>query len=65
MKTYKVKTKFVFEGYFEIEANSKNQAREMVEKHCALVMGGNIHTTLPDETVKDWVFNTHPDKKVF
>lgn len=48
-KQYTVKTKFVFEGEFYITAESKEQAKEYVMKHCGLVLGGDIHTTLPDE----------------
>lgn len=59
-KEYVIKTKFVFEGEFYIKAESKEQAKEMVKKHCGLVLGGNIHTTLPNE-VCDWDFNTHPN----
>ncbi len=60
-KTYTVKTKFVFEGEFYIKAESKAQAREFVGKHCGLVIGGDIHTSLPDNVV-DWDFNVHPEK---
>jgi predicted small metal-binding protein len=61
MKTYKIKTKFVFNGTFEVKAKSKDEAREMIKKHCGLVIGGDIHTTLPDDMV-NWEFNVHPDK---
>lgn len=64
MKTYNVETAFTFTGTFEVKAKSKAEAIEMVEKHCGLVIGGNIHTSLPDEVVKDWNFPVHPDKKV-
>ena len=50
---YKVNTKFVFEGYFEIEADNRNEAKRLVGENCGLVMGGNIHTNLDDEEV-DW-----------
>ena len=59
--TYQVKTRFVFEGRFFIEAKDKAQAREYAEKHCGLVLGRGIHSTLPGETV-DWEFPVHPDK---
>lgn len=62
-KEYSVKTKFVFEGTFTVKANDKEQAREYVEKHCGLVLGGDIHTTLPAEII-DWSFNVHPQKIV-
>lgn len=62
-KKYTVKTKFIFEGEFYITAESKEQAKEYVMKHCGLVLGGDIHTTLPDE-ICDWNFNVHSDKIV-
>lgn len=62
-KEYSVKTKFVFEGTFTVKAHDKVQAREYVEKHCGLVLGGDIHTTLPDEII-DWNFSVHPQKIV-
>lgn len=62
-KQYTVKTKFVFEGEFYITAQSKEQAKDYVMKLCGLVLGGNIHTTLPVE-VCDWDFNVHPVKIV-
>lgn len=60
-KEYSVKTKFVFEGTFTVKAQDKEQARKYVEKHCGLVFGGDIHTTLPDEII-DWNFSVHPQK---
>ena len=63
MKTYIVPMEFVFKGAFFIEADSEKQAEEFALKHCGLVLGGDIHTTLPDDTV-DWDFETHPEKRV-
>ena len=62
-KQYTVKTRFIFEGEFYIKAESKEQAKEYVMKHCGLVLGGDIHTTLPEE-ICDWKFNVHSDKIV-
>ena len=63
MAKYIVNTKFVFSGVFEVEADSLNQARDIVMNDCGLVMGGDIHTTLDDEEV-DWDFNIHPETKI-
>jgi hypothetical protein len=60
-KKYTIKTKFVFEGKFYVKAKSRNQACEFVEKHCGLVMGKDIHSTLSDEVV-GWDFDVHPKK---
>ena len=60
---YRVRTQYIFEGVFEIVAESKEEARQKVRQDCGLVMGGNIHSTLPDEEV-DWAFSIHPDVKM-
>lgn len=63
MKKYEVKTRFIFEGIFIVNAENSEEACKNVEQDCGLVMGGNIHTTLNDEDV-DWNFDTHPEKKI-
>jgi hypothetical protein len=60
---YAVKTRFSFTGTFFIKARNKNEAKEFVEKHCGLVLGRGIHSTLPDEDA-DWDFPMHPEKAV-
>jgi hypothetical protein len=60
---YEVDTRFVFSGKFFIEAENREQAREYVDKHCGLVIGGNVHSTLSEEEV-DWEFDVHPDKVI-
>lgn len=62
-KDYQIKTKFIFEGTFTVKAESKQEARELVEKHCGLVIGGDIHTSLPSDEI-DWNFSVHPQKIV-
>ena len=62
-KEYTIKTKFVFEGEFYIKAESKEQAKEYVIKHCGLCLGGDIHTSLPND-ICDWDFNVHPQMVV-
>ena len=61
MKKYSIKTKFVFEGEFIVSAENKDQAKEYVSKHCGLCLGGNIHSSLPDEDI-DWEFPVHATK---
>jgi len=63
MRRYAVKTRFTFAGTFFVTARNKDKAKELVEKHCGLVMGRGIHSTLPEEDV-DWDFPMHPDKTV-
>ena len=59
-KVYRVRTQYIFEGVFEVVAVSREEARQKVVQNCGLVMGGNIHSTLPDEKV-NWAFSTHPE----
>jgi len=63
MHQYAVKTRFSFSGTFFVVAQSKEEAKEFVEKHCGMVNIGGIHSTLPCEDV-DWDFPIHPDKIV-
>jgi len=50
-RKYAVKTRFSFTGTFFIKARNKDEAKEFVEKDCALVLGRGIHSTLPDEVL--------------
>ena len=59
-KVYRVRTQYIFEGVFEVVAESREEARKKVIQNCGLVMEGNIHSTLSDEEV-NWAFSTHPD----
>ena len=59
-KVYRVRTQYIFEGVFEVVAESKEDARQKVLQNCGFVMGGSIHSSLPDEEV-NWAFSTHPD----
>ena len=62
-KVYRVRTRYIFEGVFEIVAESKEEARQKVLQDCGLVMGGSIHSTLPDDEI-NWAFNRHPNKRI-
>ena len=55
-----VYTEYIFDGVFDVVAESKEEARQKVLQNCGLVMGGSIHSTLPDEEI-NWVFSTHPE----
>ena len=59
-KVYRVHTQYIFDGVFDVVAESKEDARQKVIQNCGMVMGGNIHSTLSDEEV-NWAFSTHPD----
>ena len=59
-RIYRVRTQYIFEGVFEVVAESREDARQKVIRDCGLVIGGNIHSTLPDEE-ENWAFSTQPD----
>lgn len=61
-RIYRVRTQYIFEGVFEVLADSKEDAQQKVLQNCGLVMGRSIHSTLPDEEV-NWAFSTHPEVK--
>lgn len=63
MATYQVKTRFTFEGTFVLVADDREMAKEYVMKHCGLVIGGDIHSSLDEDDVS-WDFAVHPEKKV-
>ena len=46
-----VYTEYVFDGVFDVVAESKEKARQKVLQDCRLVMGGSIHSTLPDDEI--------------
>ena len=63
MKKYEIKTRFIFEGTFRVNAENIEDARKYIDQQCGLVMGGGIHTTLDDEDI-DWDFDPHSQKKI-
>jgi hypothetical protein len=63
MKKYIVKTKFVFEGAFEVQAANRQEARRIVNEDCGVVLGGTIHTS-NKSSVTDWNFPVHPEKQI-
>ena len=62
-KVYRVRTQYIFDGVFDVVAGSKEDARQKVLQNCGLVMGGTVHSTLPDDEV-DWTFDRHPNKQI-
>ena len=67
-----VYTEYVFDGVFDVVAESKEDARQKVLQNCRLVMGGSIHSTLPDDEINfssnalnnSWAFDRHPNKRI-
>ena len=62
-KVYRVRTQYIFESVFDVVAESKEDARQKVIQNCGMVMGGNIHSTLPDNEI-NWAFSTHPEVRM-
>lgn len=62
-RVYKVRTRYIFEGVFEVSAESREEAWHKVILDCGLVIGGSIHSTLPDEEI-NWVFSTPPEVRM-
>lgn len=50
-KVYRVRTQYIFDGVFDVVAESEEDARQKVLQNCGLVMGGSIHSTLPDDEI--------------
>ena len=61
-KVYRVRMQYIFEGVFDVVADNKEEARQKILQNCGLVMGGSIHSTLPDEEI-NWAFSIHPEVK--
>jgi len=59
-RVYRVRTQYIFEGVFEVVAESREEARQKVIQDCGMVMGGNVHSSLSDEEINR-AFSTHPD----
>ena len=71
-KVYRVRTQYIFDGVFNVVAESKEDARQKILQDCGLVMGGTIHSTLPDDEINfssnalnnSWAFDRHPNKRI-
>ncbi len=71
-KVYRVRTQYIFDGVFYVVAGSKEEARQKVLQDCGLVMGGSVHSTLPDDEIifssnalnNSWPFDRHPNKRI-
>ena len=50
-KAYRVQTQYIVDGVLAVVAESKEDARQKVLQDCGLVMGGSIHSTLPDDEI--------------
>lgn len=62
-KEFEVIVRYTFDVKYKIKSKSKLEAETHAIAHCGLVLGGNIHSTLPDDDV-DWEASVHPEKKL-
>lgn len=62
-QVYAVKTRYIFEGVYEVKATSREQAQAYVKELCGLVLGGDIHSVLDDDYIT-WDFDTHPEVQI-
>ena len=62
-KVYRIRTRYIVDRVFDVVAESKEDARQKVLQNCGLVMGGSIHSTLPDDEI-NWAFDRHPNKRI-
>ena len=60
---YRIRMRYIFEGVYELISESKEDARQKVLQNCGLVMGGSIHSTLPDDEI-NWAFDKRPNKRI-
>lgn len=58
-----VYTEYVFDGVFDVEAESQEEAWQKVLQDCGLVLGGSTHSALPDEEI-NWAFDRHPNRRI-
>ncbi|OWP28633.1 hypothetical protein CBG57_09460 [Prevotella nigrescens] len=62
-KVYRVRMQYIFEGVFDVVAESKEEARQRVLQNCGLFMGGSIHSNLPDYEI-NWAFDRQLNKRI-
>ena len=62
-KIYSVLARYIFEGTFKVEAESREEAKDKILKHCGMVMDSGIQTTLSYREI-DLALCNHPCKQV-
>lgn len=51
MEKYRVRASYTFQGWFDVLADSPEEAKEKVLEHCSTTLNP-IQTTLPDDEVQ-------------
>lgn len=55
-KKFKIRARISFSGRFEVDAHSRQEAEEIVEKSVGAILG---QVEVQDEHVSDWDVQTH------
>jgi len=63
INVYRIRTQYVFEGVFEVVAESKEEARQKVLQNYRLVIEGSIHSTLPADEINR-TFDRYSNKRI-
>lgn len=61
-KLFSVRMNFVFSGTVYVAASNADEAKEIAEKSCGLVMGEHVHRS--SSNIVDWDFPNHPKKQI-
>ena len=64
MQEFIIEVEFTYSGSVHVNANSKQEAIEYVEKHCGHIDSRGFHTVLGDDEIPDWQFPVHPEKRI-
>lgn len=62
MKKFEIEVIFTFKGIVEIQANTKQEAKERVSKDFGLTLTRGLHSSNPN--IVDWTFPINPEKKI-
>lgn len=62
-KVRRIKVRFTFEGYVDVFAEDRKTAIKIVEDSFGMKASIGIHAS--DNRIKNWEFNSNPEKKVF
>lgn len=62
MKTFVLKVKYSYCGYYKVRAGCLAEAEKIVLRDCSMI-GAKIETT-NEEAIADWDFPFHPDREL-
>ncbi len=62
-KTYRIEIEYTFKGYFDIVADTKEEAKKELENNCGISLG-EVGTGILDKKVTDYNFPILPEEKI-